>query len=173
MAHPEHVVPLMVSFGKDYTVRMRVQPTLTVFQLTFKLRRYFRVKPEESIFIFINGGLYAQSQMMGVIAEKHRKGWAGWVRESKVQPLKVVVTLENTFGGFSKLFVRASVTKKKSLYVTRIVWSWYGLQHYSEMEVFNTLQEANQHILQRRTSGCLVYADDDAKDAAEVGKAES
>ena len=58
---------------------------------------------------------------------------------------------------WSKMYIRSEIIKKKSLYIASIIWSWWGLQHWSEYEIFETIEEANSWVLRRRTNGTLVY----------------
>lgn len=62
------------------------------------------------------------------------------------------------------MYIRSEITIKKNIYIASIVWSWYGLQHYSEYEFFETLDEANNWVLKKRTNNTLVYDLEDKKD---------
>jgi len=59
---------------------------------------------------------------------------------------------------WSKLFVRANIKEMKSLYVATITWSWYNLTNFTEIEVFQTKQEAELFILNNRVNGSLTYS---------------
>jgi hypothetical protein len=56
----------------------------------------------------------------------------------------------------SKMYVRSSIIKKKGLYIAEIVYSWFGLQYYSEFEFFENIEDAKNYILTKRTNGTLV-----------------
>ena len=129
-----------------------------------KLRQHFTILPEEAMFLFFDGRLYAVSRHLREIRAVLNK------KNDRDRPLNVELLKENTYGmGWSKLFIKASVVQKKSLFVARITWSWFGMSHYDEIEVFETLQEANLWILRLRTDGHLVYdTDSDEKKEIEV-----
>lgn len=52
-------------------------------------------------------------------------------------------------------FVSAKIRKMKELYVVTINWSWYHITTWSEVEIFETLEEAKTHILNNRCAGGL------------------
>ena len=58
---------------------------------------------------------------------------------------------------WSKAFVKAKIEKKKSLYVATITYSYFGLYHFTEVQVCDTLEEAERILLKERCSGHLVY----------------
>ena len=55
------------------------------------------------------------------------------------------------------MFIRASIEKKKSLFVARIVYSYWGLYHYSELNVFASLEECEHYLLYERCGGIILY----------------
>lgn len=55
------------------------------------------------------------------------------------------------------MFVKASIIKKKELFIAVITWSYYAISYFKEFEVFETLVEAEKHILLERTNGALTY----------------
>lgn len=55
------------------------------------------------------------------------------------------------------MFVKASIIKKKDLYIAIITWSYYGFSHYEIFDVFESLVEAEKYILLERTNGSLTY----------------
>jgi hypothetical protein len=59
---------------------------------------------------------------------------------------------------WSKLFVRANIKEMQGLYITTITWSWYNLTNFTEIEVFQTKQEAELFILTKRVNGSLTYS---------------
>jgi len=59
--------------------------------------------------------------------------------------------------GWSKLYVKSSIKKKKELYIASITWSWYAIQHWDEIEIFEDLTKAQEWILKERTNGSLTY----------------
>jgi hypothetical protein len=58
---------------------------------------------------------------------------------------------------WNKMFVKASIIKKKDLYIAIITWSYYGFSHYEIFDVFESLVEAEKYILLERTNGSLTY----------------
>jgi hypothetical protein len=58
---------------------------------------------------------------------------------------------------WNKMFVKASILKKKELFIAIITWSYYGISHYEIFEVFESLVEAEKWILLERTHGALTY----------------
>jgi hypothetical protein len=58
---------------------------------------------------------------------------------------------------WSKLYIKSNIKKVKELYIGTITWSWFGLQIWDEIEVFETLEEAKAWILKERTNGSLTY----------------
>lgn len=55
------------------------------------------------------------------------------------------------------MFVKASILKKKDLFIAIITWSYYGISHYEKFDVFETLVDAEKYILLERTNGALTY----------------
>lgn len=58
---------------------------------------------------------------------------------------------------WNKLFIKAVIKKKENLYLAEITWSWYGVMHWIEIELFKTLTEANEWVLKQRVDGKLSY----------------
>ena len=56
-----------------------------------------------------------------------------------------------------KLYIKSCITKKKELYIASITWSYYLLQNWDEIEVFESLADAQEWILKQRTNGSLTY----------------
>jgi hypothetical protein len=59
---------------------------------------------------------------------------------------------------WSKLFIRANIKEMKGLFIATIVWSWYNLTNWTEIEIFQTKQEAEIFILNNRVNGSLTYS---------------
>ena len=55
----------------------------------------------------------------------------------------------------SRMFIKASIKKMKSIYVCNITYSYYGLYHYNIITTHETLEEAKNDILIRRCNGLL------------------
>ena len=70
----------------------------------------------------------------------------------------------------SRGFVKAKIEKKKGLYVSTITYSWFGIYHYDEVSVSETLEEAERILLKERTQGHLVYQLEGEEKTPESGK---
>ena len=55
------------------------------------------------------------------------------------------------------MYLRSSIQKKKNLFIASVSWSWFGIQHWEEFEIFESQHEAELWILNQRTGGTLVY----------------
>lgn len=55
------------------------------------------------------------------------------------------------------MFVKATILKKKELFIAVITWSYYGLSHYKVFEIHESIVEAEKWILLERTNGALTY----------------
>ena len=71
---------------------------------------------------------------------------------------------------WSKMYIRSSITKKSGLFVAKIVWSFYGIQHWEEFEIFATQHEAELWVLHQRTGGTLVIDVEENKENTENDK---
>jgi hypothetical protein len=59
---------------------------------------------------------------------------------------------------WNKMFVKASIEEKKTLFISIITWSYYGISHFQNIEIFENLIDARNWILQERTHGALTYS---------------
>lgn len=66
-----------------------VPSDLSMAQLMFVIRKRIKLKPEESIYVFINGKMMAGNTMVSTIYEKHK---------SEDEFLYLIYAAENTFG---------------------------------------------------------------------------
>ena len=57
----------------------------------------------------------------------------------------------------SKGFVKANIKLTNNMYIVRITYSYYYIFHFDEIEVCNTIEDANDYVLQKRTDGLLSY----------------
>ena len=146
-------VKITVNFEK-VEFKVAVDSQCTVAMLMIKLRRYIKLRPEEALFIFFivptwtgfstKEVLYGAGELMSEVQEK-----------SGMTVLKCNLLRESTFGSWGRMFCCAKIEKKKELYVSSIKYSWYGLSYFTEVEVFETLEEAKSHILKERCAGGL------------------
>ena len=58
---------------------------------------------------------------------------------------------------WSKLYIKSTIRKIKELYVSTITWSWYNIQNWTEIEIFESIEQAREWILKERTNGSLTY----------------
>ena len=55
----------------------------------------------------------------------------------------------------SKMFIKCSISEKKSLFVTTITYSFYGIYYYDEIDIHETLSDAKDYLLNIRMNGHL------------------
>lgn len=60
----------------------------------------------------------------------------------------------------AKSFVKAKIEKKNNVFIIIITYSYYFLYYYDEIEVCNTLQEAEHKLLEIRCAGHLQIIND-------------
>jgi hypothetical protein len=138
----------------DREFKIQVQPHTTVGELQFKLRKFLKIHPEEAVFLFFQKGgiiftgeaLYPGNMMLIDIYRKTGKS-----------PIVVNVMKENTFGSWSRMYISTKIKKIKDLFVVTITYSYYGLYHYDEMSIHESLAEANKHIIDSRCGSHISY----------------
>jgi hypothetical protein len=137
------------------TFKIRVTPDTTVAVLLIKLRKYIRIRDHDGVFMFF--------QYKSFICKKERL-YAGHVllrdiqQQLNTEVLDIKLMQENTFGAWNKGFVSAKIEKKKELFVGSIVWSWYGVTTWTEVEIFETIEECKSWILKERCAGGLTLS---------------
>ncbi len=119
--------------------RLSVPDHATVGHLMHMIRSMVSIAPEEALYAYIEGSLYATHKLIKDIPG--------------TRPLQVEVCAENTFGDWSKSFIKAEIKKVGPSYKTVITYSWYGLSHYTCVDVFASLDEAKLHVLHERCGG--------------------
>ena len=60
---------------------------------------------------------------------------------------------------WSRMFIKAKIIKKKTLFCAIITYSYYGLYHYDDMSIHDSIEEAKAHLLAVRCDGHLVVVD--------------
>lgn len=55
------------------------------------------------------------------------------------------------------MFVSTKVKKIKNLYTVKITYSYYGIYYFDELSVHETLELANQHIINARCGNHIAY----------------
>lgn len=134
----------------------------TVYHLIFKLRIFIKIKPQESIFCFFQyPGLTTKALGSGWKKEKSYVGdklLMDIQLDLNMEILECKVVLESTFGALSRMFVKARIEQRQSVFCVIITWSYYGLYHYDELSVHNSLHDATEHLLTVRCNGCLSLA---------------
>ena len=140
-------IRVVVKFdGREF--RIKVNKPCTVGMLMVKIRKFLKLKPEEACFLFWprawrSDVMYPGSTLLSDI------------QTEPLQTLQCSLLRENTFGALSKMFVKARIEQRQGLYCAVITFSYYGLYHYDEVSIHNTLQEATEHLLKIRCNGCL------------------
>ena len=128
--------------------KIKVTRETTIGMLMIKIRKFLKLKPEEACFLFWprrfrSSVMYPGSKLLSDI------------QTEPLQTLQCNLLRENTFGALSKMFVKARIEQRQGLFCAVITFSYYGLYHYDEVSIHNTLQEATEHLLKIRCNGCL------------------
>jgi hypothetical protein len=131
---------------EDKKFNIKVQQETTVAMLQIKLRAFLKVNEAEALFLFISVAsgrecLYNNNKLLIDIGSE----------------LTVSVCKENAFGTWSKMFIKASISQKKGLFICVVTWSYYGLYYFEEVSVHDTMESAKDCILTLRTAGHLTY----------------
>lgn len=143
-------VKIRVTFGENKW-NIQVVKDCTVAQLMFKLRKYAKLQKQEAIFLFFKThGLFARERLY-----PNNKVMSEIQQELKLKILNVEMLKENTFGAMSKMFVKCRIEQRKQLYCAIITYSFYGLYHFDEISVHETLEQATAYLLRERCSGHL------------------
>jgi len=145
-------VKIYVKYDDKY-YNIKVIDTCTVAHLLIKLRKLIKLEPEHAMFLFFQYKtlvgtsrlkLYPQNKLLTDIRS-----------ELKQSILGVEILLENTFGAWSKMFVKAKIECLNGVYCSIITYSYYGVYHFDEVNVHKTMVEATEHLLKVRCNGCL------------------
>lgn len=59
---------------------------------------------------------------------------------------------------WARMYIKSNIQRKKELFIATIRWSWYAIQYFDELEIFDSLDLAKNWILQQRTNGSLTYS---------------
>lgn len=65
----------------------------------------------------------------------------------------------------SKQFIKAKIEEKNGLFITTLTYSWYGIYHYQEVNVFSTIVEAERYMLHERCGGLVEYSLKDSENS--------
>ena len=142
--------------------QVKVQRDCTVCQLQYKLRKFAKLEESEGVFLFFvyygflgnkKERLYSGNKMLGEIKE-----------ELGQDTLHIKMMVDNAFGAFSKMFIKAKIQERKGLYVSSITYSYFGLYHFDEVKVHDSLTEATEHLLRERCSGYLTLESNEKKE---------
>jgi hypothetical protein len=136
--------------------KIRVQDTCTVAGLQIKLRKYLKMTDTEACFIFFKlphfyGYREKLFQASKLIVDIQRENYD----VSKNGTLEVKVLKESTFGSLNRSFVKAKIKKEKNLFCSVITYSYYGLYHWNEQKIHDTLELATEYLLKERCNGHL------------------
>lgn len=148
-------IKIVVEFEKQL-FKIRVQDTCTVASLQIKLRKHLKMNCEEACFIFFKipymfgtkERLYPSSKLISEIQYENYD-------VSKYGVMNVVVLKESTFGALNKAFVKAKIKKEKNLFCSVITYSYYGLYHWDETKIHDTIEIATEYLLKERCNGHL------------------
>ena len=126
-------------------LKLTVSNHITYGHVLDKIRRVTKLDPSEGLYLMIlndldgSSNLPKMSQLVSDIPDN----------------CHIKIFRDSVFGALSKSFVKASIKKVGTAYVAKIVYSYFGIYHYEEMEAFASVQEAKDHILGQRTDGHL------------------
>ena len=56
-----------------------------------------------------------------------------------------------------RMFIKAKIECMKSLYIATITYSYYGIYHFEEVDVFESIVDAEKHLLFKRCGGLIQY----------------
>lgn len=143
-------VKILVTFeSKEFKVQMPADTDVCHFQQ--KMRTFLKLKQEDAIFCFFKANKWCTSEMLC----QQAMSLAEIQRDSRMTILECSILRESAFGAWSKGFVSAKIEKRKELYVGSIIWSWYSVTTWTEVEIFETLEECKSWILVQRCAGGL------------------
>jgi len=157
------MIKILVNFrnGTEWqNFKIQVADNCTVGHLIVKLRKFIKIKPEEACFCFFcYSGFFGKKEKIF----HNNKLLIEIQSELCMEVLEVKLLLENTFGALSKMFVKARIEHRQSVFCAIITWSYYGIYHYDELSVHNTMVEATEHLLKIRCNGCLSLENSEKK----------
>lgn len=136
----------------DQTFQIKVAPDCSVAALQIKVRKFLKIKPDLAIFLFFQyDGLFTTHECL-----HSGNRLMGDIRAENGMDVQIVrVCRESTFGAISKMFLRAKIEKKLSVFVLTCWFSWYGLSHYSEVTIHASAGDARAALLAIRCNGYL------------------
>ena len=59
---------------------------------------------------------------------------------------------------WARMYIKSNIQRKKEMFIATIRWSWYAIQYFDELEIFDSLDLAKNWILEQRTNGSLTYS---------------
>jgi hypothetical protein len=59
---------------------------------------------------------------------------------------------------WARMYIKSNIQRKKEMFIATIRWSWYAVQYFDELEIFDSLDLAKNWILEQRTNGSLTYS---------------
>ena len=136
--------------------KIRVQDTCTVAALQIKLRKYLKMNSEEACFIFFKiPYMFGRKERLFPASKLISEIQYQYYEISKNGVLEVVVLKESTFGSLNRSFVKAKIQKEKNLFCSVVTYSYYGLYHWDETKIHDTLELATEYLLKERCNGHL------------------
>jgi hypothetical protein len=150
LASKMETVKIRVNYGENKW-QIKVPKECTVASLMYKLRRYAKLSEHDAIFLLFRaeGWVIKTRMFVGTRTMEEIQ------QATRLEILEVDMLRESTFGTLSKMFVKCRIEQRKQLYCAIITYSFYGLYHFDEMSVHETLEQATAHLLRERCSGHL------------------
>lgn len=137
----------------DRQFNIKVDAQCTVSALQVKIRKHLNISDHEAIFLFFQyDGFFTSHECI----HAGNRTLGDIKRENRMDVQIVRVCRENCFGAWSKMWVRAKIEPQAGVYMLTIVWSYYGLSHWEEISIHQTVEEARAHLLDIRCGGHLV-----------------
>jgi hypothetical protein len=140
--------------GVRTNYRLSIEPEKTFAFVLAKLRHIMNtaLDPAEALYMFI-GKRQTMPRLSATVGSYNNPN------------IQAVVTSENTFGAWSRMYVRSSIEKlHENGFIASVVYSYYGLTEFSESHFCDSLEKARHWILLQRTGGCLVEKNIDKSD---------
>jgi hypothetical protein len=120
--------------SREFKIKMTNPASVAVLQI--KLRRFLKLSEHDAIFLFFKCGYFERERLFPaqtLLSEIMRQNYGNQ------GVLFVTVMRENTFGAISKMFVKARIEKKKELFCAIITYNFYGLYHFDEVTIHETV----------------------------------
>lgn len=138
---------LSVQIGGKSRLQFRMPLHATFGHVMAKLRRIIRIEDTEALFLFL------------VLLDGTRRipAMSQALSSCGMSIINCFITAENAFGAWAKMYVRSEIKQLGDrAFIASIVYSYYGLQHFTETKYCDSLQSAREWILRERCGRVLV-----------------